>query len=231
MDELRGAVDDLKRQHEGTARANERLEAVQKLIDTPSSVYPNAALKRRSAKSGRTARSAWAFRSTTPAHHQPHRADTRETRRDSARGCCSLVLLEYVTKEDIKLTEDEGTAAINNYGNHIAASYRDKADEMLTKAVQNGTLNLVIEDAVVMKAAQVLADRMAGRPVVPTTRRDDSVADDGVADDADELTAEDTPAVDSAVIAALNETDDVAEDSGVADEGAQSGGAESSVTE
>jgi len=74
-----------------------------------------------------------------------------------------LVLVEYGKQENLQLTDDEASEAFNSYASMVMQSYRDKADEVLKDAVRRGALSMVLEDALVMKAAQHLADRLTGR--------------------------------------------------------------------
>ncbi len=170
--DLREAIaEDLKEQREAQNRAAERLEAVEMLINSSEISYPQAALEReidravanQRARAQRMGFSLDSYLRITNRTEQDLRDDIRP---DAEKGLLQrLVLLEYIRHEDVHLTDDEANAAINNFANNIAMSYGDKAEEMLQQAVQNGALGLAIEDAMVMKAAQWLADRMAGRPL------------------------------------------------------------------
>ncbi|MHB1318218.1 MAG: trigger factor [Anaerolineae bacterium] len=172
LDALREAIAaDLQRQHEAQARAKERLEAVEMLIAASQVEYPQAALEReidraianQRAYAQRLGFSLDSYLRVTNRTEQNLRDEIRD---EAVKGLLQrLVLLEYIRKEGVHLTDEEGNNAINAYANNIARSYGDKADEILKQAVQNGALSLAIEDAMVMKAAQYLADRMAGRPL------------------------------------------------------------------
>lgn len=172
LEALREAIaEELKEQREQQARADERLRAVQRLIEASEITYPKAALEReidraianQRAHAKRMGFSLDSYLRITGRTEQDLRDDLNPGAVDGLSQ--RLVLMEYARLEDIQLTDDEGNSAINAYANHIAASYRGEADEYLKNAVQQGALTLVIEDALVMKAAQILADRMAGRPV------------------------------------------------------------------
>jgi trigger factor len=183
LDALRETIAaDLQRQHEAQARAAERLQAVEMLIAASQVEYPQAALEReidraianQRAYAQRLGFSLDSYLRVTNRTEQDLRDEIRD---EATKGLLQrLVLLEYVRKEGVLLTDDEANNAINAYANNIARSYGDKADEILKQAVQNGALSLAIEDAMVMKAAQYLADRMAGRPLPEPEAGDDEHA-------------------------------------------------------
>jgi trigger factor len=172
IDQVRASVaEELKEQREAQARADERLEAVEQLIAASEIEYPRAAVEREIDRAianqrARAQRMGFSLDSYLRLTNRTEQDLRDEIEADAINGLLQrLVLLEYVRQEDLRLTDDEGNAAVNNYANHIAMSYGDQAQAMLQQAMQNGAFSLAIEDAMVMKAAQYLADRMAGRPL------------------------------------------------------------------
>lgn len=217
--DLRQAIaDDLKEQREAQNRAAERLEAVEMLINSSEISYPQAALEREIDRAianqrARAQRMGFSLDSYLRITGRTEQDLRDEIRAEAEKGLLQrLVLLEYIRHEGIRLTDDEANAAINNYANNLALSYGDKAEEMLKQAVENGALSLAIEDAMVMKAAQWLADRMAGRPLPEPVAEESADAEDGAAaaDAAAEIDAE--PAAD------VEETVTDAGDASVAEE-------------
>jgi trigger factor len=179
IDALRERVaHDLADRRKAEAMASERLHAVQGLIGSSSMEYPNAALEREidRAMSNRRAyaqRLGFGLDNYLRLMNRTEQ-DLRDEIRDDAReGLLQrLVLLEYARQEGILLTDEEGNAALNDYARHMTIAYDDKAEDMLKQAAESGFVSMVIEDALVMKAAQQLADRLAGRLEAETDAAD-----------------------------------------------------------
>jgi len=204
-------ADDLKEQREAQNRAAERLEAVEMLINSSEISYPQAALEREIDRAvanqrARAQRMGFSLDSYLRITDRTEQDLRDEIRPDAEKGLLQrLVLLEYIRHEDVRLTDDEANAAVNNYANNIAMSYGDKAEEILQQAVQNGALSLAIEDAMVIKAAQWLADRMAGRPL-PEPVVEAGAEAEGDADSADAEAADAAVETDAEPAADAEET-------------------------
>jgi len=170
MEELRKQLaENLQQDREARARAAERLKAVETLIAASEIEYPGAALEReidraidnQRAYAERLGFSLDTYLRVTNRTLQDLRDEIRP---EAEKGLLQrLVLVEYGKQENLQLTDDEASEAFNSYASMVMQSYRDKADEVLKDAVRRGALSMVLEDALVMKAAQHLADRLTGR--------------------------------------------------------------------
>jgi len=170
MEELRKQLaENLQQDREARARAAERLKAVETLIAASEIEYPGAALEReidRAIDNQRAYAERLGFSLDTYLRVTNRTLkDLRdEIRPEAEKGLLQrLVLVEYGKQENLQLTDDEASEAFNSYASMVMQSYRDKADEVLKDAVRRGALSMVLEDALVMKAAQHLADRLTGR--------------------------------------------------------------------
>ncbi len=161
--------EELRERRQEQARANERRRALDALVAITEMEYPNAAVEREIDRVLNQQRRQFLRMGFTLEGYLRMRGITEQALREEIREDCErnlrqrLALIEYVRKEGISLTPEEGNQALNRYTNDMLAAYGDQAGERLRDEIQNGALDHAYEDMLLFKASQHLADRLTGR--------------------------------------------------------------------
>lgn len=172
LEELTTALSqELREQREEEAKANERRRALDALVAITEMEYPAAALEREIDRVLNQQARRFMQMGFTMEGYLRMRGITEEELREEVREDCErnlrqrLTLIEYVRKEGISLTPEEGNEAFTRYTNAMVAAYGDQAGDRLREEIQHGALDLAYEDSLLFKASQHLADKLTGRLV------------------------------------------------------------------
>jgi len=188
---VKSIADELRSARAEEAASSERRRALDALIPLAEMEYPAAALEREIDRVLNQQRRRFLQMGFSLEGYLRIREQTEEELREELRPDCErnltqrLTLIEYVRREGISLTPEEGTEAFTRYTNAMVAAYRDQAPERVREEVQQGALDIAYEDSLLFKASQHLADRLTGR--LPAAES----AEDAVEPDADQTPTED----------------------------------------
>ena len=183
FDELRESVAErVKERLEREAREREAIAAAEALVERSQVDYPAAALEREiDSAIGRQKARLEQIGFTFEAYLRmlaKTEGELRDELRPEAEGQLvrRLVLTEYARAEGLSVAEEELAAEMQSLSTNIAASYGDRAPEVMERLRNRGVYYSLYGDALLRKAVEHLTARLTGRELAVEEETESSEA-------------------------------------------------------